>query len=87
MRTLLEDLENEARRKNTRASLYEFEMKHANFYRDQARAGQVPPGEVKGALRLSQGALARPKSQTRRIPEDSGSSRYTFGNIYGQHAL
>jgi len=43
MRTLLEDLENEARRKNTRASLYEFEMKRANFYRDQARAGQVPP--------------------------------------------
>jgi len=87
MRTLLDDLEKEA--KNTPSSLSEFEQKRASFYRSKPRAGQVPPGETKSALRISQGALAKPERRTRRQrasrrPLAVPKPRYTFGDIYGQ---
>jgi len=84
MRGLLDELEANAKKaKDTRLSLHDFEKKRASFYRDQCRAGQVPPGETKGALRLSLGALGPPERRGR-VSEDSNSSRYTFGNIYGK---
>jgi len=89
MRTLLDNLETEAisKSKTKSTSLSEFEEKRASFYRDLSRAGQVRPGETKGALRLSQGALARPKRRSRlrpSLPEGPSPTRYTFGTIYGQ---
>jgi hypothetical protein len=87
MRTLLDSLEKEAKDEGSPQSLSQFERKRASFFRDRTRAGQAPPGETKGPLRLSQGALARPEHRTRRttsnIPEEPKSLRYTFSNIYG----
>jgi len=88
MRTLLDDLEKEAKQKNTPSSLSEFEQKRTSFYRSKPRAGQVPPGETKTALRISQGALApdrrtRRQRQSRR-PPSVPKPRYTFSDIYGQ---
>jgi hypothetical protein len=83
MRTLLDDLEKEAKEKNTPSSLFEFERRRASFYRDQSRAGQVPPGEMKSALQVSKGALARPGRRSYRShAEEPKSSRFTFNNIY-----
>jgi hypothetical protein len=88
MRTLLDDIEKEAKEANTPTSLSEFERKRGNFYRDQSRAGQVVPGETKSAVRLSKGALGRPERPARRHhpngPENPKPSRYTFGALYGQ---
>jgi hypothetical protein len=86
MRTLLDNLEIEAKSKSKdkSTSLSEFEEKRASFYRDLCRAGQARPGETKGALRLSQGALARPKHRSQSLPEGPSPTRYTFGTIYGQ---
>lgn len=89
MRTLLDEIEKEAKEKDTRASLSEFERKRINFYRDQTRAGQVAPGETKGPLRLSQGALARPerRAHQRRSNARTQPSRLTFGTIYSKPEL
>lgn len=90
MRTLLDDIEKKAKEKDTPTSLSEFERRRASFYRDNTRAGQVPPGETKGPLRLSQGALARPERRANRhrpnIPIKSKPSRFTFGTLYGKPA-
>jgi hypothetical protein len=87
MRALLDVLETEARDDKKPSSLSEFERKRAHFYRDRSRAGQMLPGETTGAIRLSQGALARPEHRLRRsrtsVPDDPKSRRYTFSNIYG----
>jgi len=87
MRILLDNLEKEAKSTRKSTSLSEFEEKRASFYRDLSRAGQVRPGDTTGALRSSQGALARPKGWSRLRPglrEGPSPTRYTFGTIYRQ---
>jgi len=90
MRTLLGEIEEEAKEKNTPTSLSTFERKRASFYRDQTRAGQVPPGETMGPLKLSKGALARPERRANRhrpnAPAKPKPSRFTFGTLYGKPA-
>ena len=74
---------NDPNQEKTKNSMANFEAKRASFYRDRSRPGQAPPGETRGALRLSQGALGRPDG--RRHPKDSEepkSPRYTFADIY-----
>lgn len=88
MSTLLNDLEKNAKDPDKKLTLTDFEKKRTTFYRDQARAGQALPGDTKGALRLAQGALARPARLARRhrpaTAEPPKPSRFTFGAVYGK---
>jgi hypothetical protein len=89
MRTVLDHFEKRttATEPKKQISLRDYEMKRASFYRDLARAGQARPGETKSAIRISQGALARPERKERRSPpnisQEPKSQYYTFSNIYG----
>lgn len=87
MRSLLDKMEQEAKAKATPLSLAEFEMKRASFYRDRTRAGQALPGETISAIRLSRGALARPKFQKRTANKSPNNTpkKLSFTSVYGKH--
>ncbi|KAF7966661.1 hypothetical protein HWV62_37561 [Athelia sp. TMB] len=83
MRALLDKMEQEAKKNPTPQSLADFEMKRASFYRGRTRAGQALPGETLSAIRLSKGALARPKKNiTRKRPVEK-SKKLSFATVYG----
>lgn len=84
MRALLDKMEQEAKKNPTPQSLADFEIKRASFYRGRTRAGQALPGETLSAIRLSKGALARPKKNiTRKRPVEK-SKKLSFATVYGE---